>query len=520
MSHSHHGGGFYLQGMDKVPQGPSAAGKFGRMFRELPIPENVDEEALRVLGDSMRDELRGAGDNPDIPSGYTYLGQFIDHDITFDITPLNAAQNDPEGIVNLRTPGLDLDSVYGAGREQSPFMYDQGSPGAVKLLVVKGEETPPGIPRGDDLPRVDQTPEGAEDRRDVAVIGDPRNDENLIVSQLHVLFLKFHNRMVDMVAERDAIPDDQMGARSDDVFKEAQRLTRWHYQWVVANDFVRRVCGGAMTDAILRPPDPDGGVPLRRVVTEFYPTGGRAFIPLEFAAAVYRMGHSMIRGIYSINTTITNRPIFDHEAAPQPTRQDFRGRRRLPAFWDFEWGLLFDGVPASDEARRGDLPLQNARLIDTKLAQGLFELIGEAPDSDGARLSRRNLLRGARLQLPAGQTVASAMGQAPLGPDDLGFTALGLPADMPAPLWYYVLREAEIATEGRHLGPVGGRIVAEVLLGLIAMTPLSFMRVAPNWLPELSDTDGDGTFTMTDFVNVAAHGMGSLSAAAMAPAHA
>jgi hypothetical protein len=121
-----------------------------------------------------------------------------------------------------------------------------------------------------------------------------------------------------------------------------------------------------------------------------------------------------------------------------------------------------------------------------------------------ASLAQRNLLRGLRLALPSGQNVARAMGLTPLPDADLDLGGRGAPDfDGDAPLWFYVLREAELLAGSRHLGPVGGRIVAEVLIGLLAGDPLSWLNIEPDWQPTLAQ---NGRFGMAELIRFALGG--------------
>ena len=211
------------RGLDKVPQSSIDRGRYGRMFRHLGA-FSPDDDALRRLADSMGPyptisvaeggEALEPGENPDLPAGYTYLGQFVDHDITFDPVSSLERRNDPDALRSYRTPRFDLDSLYGSGPKDSPYLYDQLEP--VKLLV--GANADPAC-EPEDLPR---------NQQGRALVGDPRNDVHVIVSQLHLAFIHFHNAIVDYLRERFARPDE--------LFAEAQRLTRWHYQWVVIED--------------------------------------------------------------------------------------------------------------------------------------------------------------------------------------------------------------------------------------------------------------------------------------------
>ncbi len=453
------------RGLDAVPTGPSTAGRFGRMFRRLPT-FRVEDQFLVDLAAQMQQAEGELADNPSIPAGYTYFGQFIDHDITFDPTSSLQRMNDPEGLVNFRTPRFDLDSLYGSGPDDEPFQYDAGSDN-VKLLLGKGRDVNSGEPTAeDDLPRNEQGR---------ALIGDPRNDENIIVSQLQLAFLKLHNRFVDKAAEQ--------GLAGPELFKDAQRLTRWHYQWVVVHDFLRRIVGPEIIDDILRPDE--HGIPT--IKTRFYKPKVNPYMPVEFSVAAYRFGHSQVRPTYVINERgVPELPIFSQADEPGPL-EDFHGFRFLPKDWTISWHFFFNIANAAAP--------QLAQKIDTKLAAGLFKLPGAPPELES--LALRNLQRGKAMGLPSGRRVASALNvpnDQKLTDDELGF-------NKPAPLWFYILREAELRQGGERLGPAGGRIVAEVLLGLLAGDPLSWINVEPDWKPDLAlDHDGDGAITLPDLL--------------------
>ncbi len=435
------------------------------MFGKVPVFEN-DPGFLRDLADRMQDAPGAGGDNPEIPSGFTYFGQFVDHDITFDPNSSLERFNDPEGLRSFRTPRFDLDSLYGRGPDDQPYLYDQDATDGAKLLIGKVREDDGTIRAEDDLPR-----NGEQER---ALIGDPRNDENTFVGQLQLAFIKFHNQVVDRVRT------EQPTLKEGDLFKEAQRLVRWHYQWVVIHDFLPRIVGRAMLGRLLiREPEGHETVRLR-----FYRPRVRAFMPLEFSVAAYRYGHSQVRGGYKINEVVPPLPTFK----PGPLadrRQDFRGFRGLPPQWTIGWPFFFE---IDDE------PPQPSRTIDAKLAGPLFSLPGETGDDDKS-LARRNLLRGLRLHLPSGERVAQAMGVDPLTAGEIGFNE-------PAPLWFYVLKEAEVREGGVRLGPVGGRIVAETFLGLLRADPLSYFHVEPTWRPTLPAAE-PGDFTMADLLRFA-----------------
>lgn len=463
------GHGYEIRGLGYVPVSRLYEGRFGRMFRLPPfVPDEAriaEIAAAMTEGDQGRDpELN----NPDIPAGYTYLGQFIDHDLTFDPQSSLTRANDPDALTNFRSPRFDLDSLYGRGPADDPFLYDDQSAPDHRFLVGRHDDE-------DDLPRNSQ---------DTALIGDPRNDENIFVSQLQLTMLKFHNKVVEWV---QAHPEARSG--SEGTFEAAQRIVRWHYQWMVVHDFLRRTVGGEMLASVFDETTWYPTVNLEHYVVR----STEPYMPLEFSVAAYRFGHSQVRGAYKLNTLVGPLPTFTPGGVNEDPLGHFGGFRILPAFWTIEWGRFFEVDAAGSDAR------QQTRLIDTKLANPLAKLPPEI-GGDRPSLIDRNLTRGARLFLPSGQDVARAMGVTPLGDSDLE-----LPGGGPAPLWYYVLREARVQAEGRHLGEVGGRIVAEVFIGLLAKDPSSYLRLDPAWKPFLGEEPG--RFDMPDLLSFAGHGL-------------
>ena len=466
------GHGYEMRGLAYVPLSRQFEGRFGRMFR---LPPFVPSDArIAEIAAIMTENRSGPPpqpdplDNPDIPAGYTYLGQFIDHDLTFDTASSLDRANDPDALTDFRSPRFDLDCVYGRGPVDDPFLYDRTT-GNEKLHIGRHDDE-------DDLPRNDQ---------EVALLGDPRNDENTFVSQLQLTMLKFHNKVIDLV---EADPALRKG--SETRFEAAQRIVRWHYQWLVVHDFLRRTVGADMLASVL-----DETGPRPKVTRDFYTWKNDPYMPVEFSVAAYRFGHSQIRGRYKLNTLVGPLRTFLPTSTLDPaTRlQHFGGFRILPPFWTIEWARFFEVDGAGKESR------QHSRIIDAKLADPLAAL---PPEIGGSRpsLIDRNLTRGARLLLPSGQDVAGH-----IGADVLTEAELALPGGGPAPLWYYILKEAEVQAGGRHLGQVGGRIVAEVFLGLLAKDPSSYLRNDPCWRPFLN---GGADFTMADLITFTGHGLG------------
>ncbi|MFC7534505.1 heme peroxidase family protein [Actinoplanes sp. GCM10030250] len=442
-----------------IRSGRGREGRFGVMFKREAAFSPPDE-LIKSLAAQMG-EPSGPNpadfDNPRIPAGFTFLGQFIDHDMTLDRTPLPEQEADPRGLTNFGTPQFDLGSLYGRGPRLDPQLYEADR---TRMKVVRN---PNGV---DDLPR---NADGA------AYLGDPRNDENLIVSQLHLAFAKFHNRCLSTRLARS--------------LADAQRLTRWHFQWIIVHDFLEKVVGPEVVGRFL---DTRG-----RVRQEFYRpmNPNRPMMPIEYSVAAYRFGHSMIRAGYLLNQRTTPpaaAAIFGAEGS------DLRGGRQLPSRLEIDWWHFFD-VPGKPTT-----PRNQARRIDGKLSLPLFNLPASVVPDGTPSLAERNLIRGKRLGLPAGQDVAARMGVTPLtnaqlglpDPDNAGWQGK-------APLWFYILKEAELSYAGERLGPVGGRIVAEVIIGILGLDRNSYLRVNPRWRPSAPIAPVPGQFRAGDFLKFA-----------------
>jgi hypothetical protein len=436
---------------------------FGRPNERRRGPDATD-----ALVDWMeRDDRPRRSDNTDIPAGYTYLGQFIDHDITFDPSSKRDEPNNARSRVNFRTPRLDLDSLYGSGPLVHPYLYDwtRSRPPGTRLLFA--ENPPDAAVGGEPLARED-LPRNQQGR---ALIGDPRNDENVILTQLHLLFIRFHNAVVDHLVAEGEVPEEGL-------FDEAQRMVRWHYQWIVLKEFLPMVAGAQRVERAL----------ARR---EHFKWRGEPFIPFEFSLAAYRFGHSMVRSDYVLQRRARRgTPLFP----------GLGGFRWLPARLVIDWELFFE-LPGADGVKP-----QSSQLINTTIARPLWSL----PET-GKALPRVTLERGREKGLPSGQEVARAMRERPLTDDDLPFRAVAQEArttlSQETPLWAYILCEAEKeGSEGAHLGPVGGGIVAEVLTGLLEGDPASYLSARPDWTPTELGTGGD--FTFADLIDIAQRNSG------------
>lgn len=385
-----------------TPGSPQPDTVFDRM---LP-PENdqPDEDKLRILADSMNEGTNASGGDAEIPAGVTFLGQFIDHDLTLDLVSKLGVEADA-GLPNFRTPRLDLDSVYRDSPEHFPYAYDRN------FHFIVGTADNPG-----DLPR---------NSAGVALIGDPRNDENMFVSQLHGLFLRFHNFLLDQ--------ETGGGTASEEHFLRVRSAMRALYQSIIVSEYLPAI----VTDSVLQPMV-DGfwkGVLPGPVDWTKMPD-----MPFEFAAAAFRFGHSQVRSSYRVNGS-KGAGLFD-----------IGGFNPVDPDSNVAWNLFFDF---------GDGAFQKAREIDSNVAQALFDMPDRVAGKDGPSLPFRNLVRGQHtFKLPYGEDVAAKWNLPSKTHDKV--KAAGLTK---SPLWFYVLAEAE-DFDGK-LGPVGGTIVAGTILNLL-----------------------------------------------------
>jgi hypothetical protein len=469
--------GVELRGMYLTTKDRLAEGRFGAMFKRLPAftPPDVllTDLAKTMVEPNTSDDF--ANTSPRLFAGFTFIGQFIDHDITFDNTPLDLQQADPYATENFRTPRYDLDSVYGRGSAAEPQFYD---------------------PKDKDKLWVEPNVNGVEDmHRDGnghAIIPEARNDENLIIVQLHKAVAKFHNKIVDHVRAQ--------GMRSEWVFEAARRLTRWHYQWAVIHDFLPAVVGDGLVPNGTVYKEVAGKPPVINL-NYYKPTNrdGRPFMPIEFAVAAYRFGHSMIRPFYVINQFTSDAggvPVFGLNPG-----FNLNGGRPIPFGPDLDLVIKWKNILPVDPT----FPARKPRKIDTKLSLPLKDLPASIvpPPDPTVHLAVRNTLRGKKVGLPSGQQVARAMRA-----DVLSNATLGLNNDPgwggEAPLWFYILREAELPPANtQRLGPVGGRIVAEVLVGLLQRDPNSYLYLDPAWKPVPPIAPATGGFTFVDLLKYA-----------------
>jgi len=490
-------------------------GRFTQLFPCLNAAHFDEAHLLRLAGvmtakQERRPTLeteRDPEEDPKITAAYTYLGQFIDHDLTFDPTSQLRQFLSPKeinGLADFRSPRFDLDSLYGRGPADQPYMY---KPGGVRMLLGRRMSGNPYDPGSRQVPR------GPRGR---APLRDPRNHENRIVAQLHAVFLRFHNRVAK-----------HLGAQAS--FEEVRQQVRWHYQWMLVTDFLPTVVNNKTFTSVFpdprQPADPrlpglENDVRLMRM-------------PVEFSVAAFRFGHAMVRPLYRLNTTVERRPIFSRDSrdgAPADKAADLGGFRRMPSDWAIDWQFFIDlehGAEPTETAPLFDRIVrkpQKAYKIDTSLVSPLRHLPHRIA-ANPSILALRNLQRGAALGLPSGQDVAGALGEAPIPDEKL---VIGkATADDPkkplteiaegfagkAPLWAYILSEAQVTSWEANpgmtrdnipikLGPVGGRIVAEVFAALLRSDPKSYLNEGAGFTP-IADFKHGETFGLAELINVA-----------------
>jgi hypothetical protein len=471
------------------------------------------------VGKQLRDPNRkkigramgaGGGGSSRVPAGFTYLGQFIDHDLTFDKTNVMLGANiSPAQLLQARSPSLDLDSLYGAGPQD---------PGSAKFYAADGLHLKTGktvgpTKNGFDLPR------GAGNtvaKKRKAIIPDPRNDENLAVAQTHLAFIRFHNRVVDTLPA--SVPPAQR-------FAEARDIVTRHYQWMIRTDYLPRVCRRGIVNNVFTNGRKafEVGVPATDVPT----------MPIEFSVAGFRLGHAMIRRRYNWNAVFddgggTLDLLFTFSA----TGGNLGGDTRLASIWIADFRRLYD----FGEANKPNLVVPESKFnramrIDTTLVDplrhlppGALGLPASTPNNDPRRnLAFRNLTRAKMVKLATGQQMATflrnkgvnvtKLTRAQIRDGNGGVQLDGLTQAQRnalltnTPLWFYVLREAELG--GGKLKGVGGRIVAETFHRAMEGSATSIVR-DPTWRPTLGPNSN--TFRMVDLLLFAFEGKKTLLA--------
>ena len=468
-----------------------------RFSRVGPKGTPLDARITKKLARAM---VTGGGGDGRIPAGYTYLGQFVDHDLTMDPSGLKlTGEVSPAEMVQNRSPRLDLDSLYGAG---------PGDPESAKLYEADGLHMKVGttIPaegvtakRGHDLPRVGK---GGLKASQKALIADPRNDENLIVAQTHLAMINFHNKVVSRAPA--SLPPAQR-------FNRTRRRVTLHYQWMLRHDYLPRICQPSVVNDVFNKG--------RKLVEPDAAPTDIPTMPLEFSVAAFRLGHSMIRSEYNWNAKFPgDAGSLDWMFIFSALGGDLHGEKRLLSSWIADWRRMYDfpagGRPGLTAPNSG---VNMAMRIDTRLTNPLEFLPPSTfgGDEDVALIRRnlafRNLARGNLVRLASGQQMVTRLtskgvkvtpltrsqilnGSGGAKLDHLTAAERNTVANR-TPLWFYILREAEL-NNGKLKG-VGARIVAETFHRAMEGSRYSIVR-DKEFKPTLGPRKG--TFEMTDLL--------------------
>lgn len=520
------------------PSAEDAQRRF-RFSRMGPKGQPVDETLRKALAEAVTVSGRQTDSSaPAVPAGFTYLGQFIDHDLTLDMTSRALGENVTVAELEQgRSPTLDLDSLYGRGPTHpagAPFYQDRARLKMGTTAAVQFPDAGTNVDMvGFDLPRVGVGDLKSERR--AALIPDARNDENLAIAQLHLAFIRFHNRVVDKLAAA--------GKPAAELFGKARRAVVRHYQWMIRHDFLPRIVDQGIVDDVFSngrkffEVKPKLNAFQRFFAWLFSPPKDTPTMPIEFSVATFRLGHSMVRGAYQWNRVFraggpgpiaTLGLLFRFSGTAgilSPPPADLNDKEagdfeRLPTNWIADFRRLFD----FGEAGRNDLQVADAefnvtKLIDTLLVDPLKELPlgafgarGTTPPPHELNLAFRNLTRANMVSLASGQQMAAFMGIVPLTAAQVlngngGASLAGLTPEQQdaltanTPLWFYILREAEL--NGGRLTGVGGRIVAEVFHRAMESSQISIVR-EPYWRPFFGPNEH--TFRMVDLLLFASDG--------------
>jgi hypothetical protein len=444
-----------------VPEQESDESHYCRLFKRWPNRPDWGTpqfkrfvKGLEKLVDKMEDDgSRVCEDEPEVPieAGYTYFGQFLDHDLTNDLKKVEDAWNlEPHEVPNGQTPCLDLSHLYGAKRAGS-ILYEGD-----KFKV--GEKVSSIIDSG--FRSFDVGFENGS-----LLVSDHRALENVILRQITAVFARLHNLGVDQLGDFDA----------------ARQQTIWQFQRLVVEDYLEQVL------------DPDV---YKAVFIDQKPMirWKRFSIPVEFSVAAYRFGHSMVRDNYFLSEQT--------DASLEQLLKRGLQQKALEPLWQIDWGAFFQNASGSG------LPVITARPIDTRITAGLFKVPlstlllfnpGAGPlfvDRNTIRLPFVSLMRGSGLALASGQFVADKFGHPKLTdelirdckgaitPQGQILQDYGLTQE--TPLFYYVLKESEVRNFGNRLGPTGSRIVAETVYAALMHDPKSYFNdpagaAPPTW---------------------------------------
>jgi len=460
MAGTHHGLTRLDQLMKTCIHGEGPARPFaqtlGRVMPANPVRiKNITHaEVIQALDDLS--QSMGVTENTDGPAdaGMTFFGQFVDHDITLDATSALGTRIDPATIPNVRTPSLDLDCVYGAGPEASPHLYGAGE--AEQFLVHGRKDNPRDLAR---------TCAGK------ALIGDPRNDENILVAQVQSVFIELHNILMGKRAEAGDAADDIKTCAHDGIakhvwhdhvsprlsnFEEVRRFIRLHYQWMVWCELLPAFVTQDCLDWALEQSAFGWDAPV---------------MPVEFTGAGYRFGHATTQFEYALTDGAAPRGLF---ALP--------GFGPRPVDGNIDYAMFFGmtGAVSSQKARPVGpalgTPLLNLPFVHAEIA--LADIEETLTLAQSRNLALRNMVRDRyTYELASGQQMAARLGTKPVAVPDI-LRAKGITK---TPLWFYCLQEAEAHGGGKLTG-AGGRLVASVFANLLRRDSTTFLHI-PHFKP-------------------------------------
>ena len=510
----------------KLPGQYGESGKYGRLFPTLPPLFGLETlceaekaiEELNKLGKSMTEEYEQSqleeGDNHEIPAGYTYLGQFIDHDLTFDQTSLGDLIVDPVAISNFRTPRFDLDGLYGAGAIAQPYLYKREvNPNTdseyIKFNIGQTTEVV-GWDKNDPNYLKSFPNDLFRSENGFALIGDPRNDTNLILSQLHLVFQKFHNKLTEEVKNKSTLGktiECRSKTNAEEQFEAVRKTVIWYYHWIILYDYLPRITRYSREEI-------NALILNKENKPRIYQYDEKPFIPVEFSAAAFRFGHGMIRQFYNYNRRFPEASVRDLSV--------FSGlelNKSISSNWIIDWRRFFD---FEDQ----DVRPNPSRRINTTITD--ISNIPNIPrtDKEFINLGAIDLKRGMTLNLPSGQKVAKFLGLKPLEPEEIregiqDTVFENNDFDYETPLVFYILKEAQIngykeryktknkngnylkgssRKGGKCLGEIGSFILAEFFIGLLEADGFSFLNYDKNWKPNLPSKE-TGHFSMVDLLN-------------------
>jgi hypothetical protein len=471
-----------------------------RMDAQLPWPDHSDPSLERW-------------ENPRIPSGYTYLLQFVAHDLVHSAIPISVAGTLSADTANARRAALKLETLFGSGPVGSPFVYAQDAPTDERRTKLrlgrmrwKDQEVQSGCPFRDiartpaeNVTGIDRSIPGKRAALTEALVADPRNDDHAIMSQLTALFALLHNGLIDMVrrGEPAAGPNANLGAAYKRFLCARDALTLIYHN-IIRKDLMRRAMhpviyaaySSPVPNFIDRPVHPNGG---SAIGAPREPNGWQ--VPLEFSHGAFRFGHAMVRPEYVINDLSTHdlNNTLEKNSANDPVNMP------LDSTWIVRWSRFFeirgsrpnfsrrigpflsDGLgndqifPAVDQTNRVGLLYRD--LLGAAIA-GLWsvnalviEIAARRPHFIAmSRLLADRPYRTSQIR----EWLASENSYGGLSAEDIETIA----NDPPLP--FFILFEAmqQPRAEGLCLGPLGSIIVSEVIFAALADNELPAGRGA------------------------------------------